>query len=456
MEPIIDHSVVASTTNVKDITSDRTNREILHRLKNNDPSFPSIIVRNPGDRGDDFRNDVYYPSSACDLLWLGYFIGKAKHLEQIELEDYAQEGQGTNFSRQSIASLSRGLNSNKSIRTIMFWNLNLSEGEFFPLLSPFLKNNQSLIEMKIYDCILSRECAHRLALILESRTSNSLMDFALENCGEIDDESFAAIFRALSMHSRLNALRLSDNMFGRNSYSELEMLLSGSFPSLHHLKLSNSTIDDEGIHEMAMALTENSTLTQLDLSGSRSITLQGYRSLSTLLEDPNCELEILNLGSCNVNDEAITEFAKALANNRSIECLYLEGNPAISATKGWAAFSWVVCDVSSIENTFLSNHILEDLRLETYVEDAPIHLVSCLKLNENMNKKKVEVNKILMLHDDFNMDLFFKWDLKMLPFIIGWFERASDIPRDFEANLEQRKLSAMYQFGRNFSCLYGM
>ena len=80
----------------------------------------------------------------------------------------------------------------------------------------------------------------------------------------------------------------------------------------------------------------------------------------------------------------------------------------------------------------------------------PHELASSFDLNKNYDKKQVAINKILTHHDDFNLHSFFKLDLKMLPIMIGWFERANECVRDFEANIERRKLSAIYQFALDF------
>ena len=51
---------------------------------------------------------------------------------------------------------------------------------------------------------------------------------------------------------------------------------------------------------------------------------------------------------------------------------------------------------------------------------------------------------------------FFEWEFKCLPMVLGWLERASvcDMPEDFEPNIEERKLSTIYQFARGMSLLY--
>ena len=54
------------------------------------------------------------------------------------------------------------------------------------------------------------------------------------------------------------------------------------------------------------------------------------------------------------------------------------------------------------------------------------------------------------------MQPFFEWEFKVLPIILGWLERASvcDMPEGFEPNIEERKLSTIYQFVRGMPVLY--
>ena len=84
MEHLYKYNAVASTIKIKHITSDKLNQKILHQLRDNDPSFMCMIIRNLGarddDDGDDDDNDntmyTYHPSRAYDLGWLGYVIQK--------------------------------------------------------------------------------------------------------------------------------------------------------------------------------------------------------------------------------------------------------------------------------------------------------------------------------------------------------------------------------------------
>ena len=51
---------------------------------------------------------------------------------------------------------------------------------------------------------------------------------------------------------------------------------------------------------------------------------------------------------------------------------------------------------------------------------------------------------------------FFEWEFKVLPLVLSWLERASEyeMPEDFEPNIEERKLSTIYQFIRGMPLLY--
>ena len=97
-------------------------------------------------------------------------------------------------------------------------------------------------------------------------------------------------------------------------------------------------------------------------------------------------------------------------------------------------------DVSRIERTGNVNEIVGPL----------------LFLNERHDKKEVAMIKILQCHNDLDMLPFFEWEFKVLPLVLSWLERASvlEMPAGFEPNIEERKLSTIYQFVRGMPVLY--
>ena len=160
----------------------------------------------------------------------------------------------------------------------------------------------------------------------------------------------------------------------------------------------------------------------------------------------------------NVDDEAVATLTSALANNHKFITLGLHRlgiptNPSITE-KSWEALSKLLCDTSSINSTFLSNHKLECIRVLPNADANPI--TPLLLLNKNKNKKEVAMIKILQNHNEFDMLPFFEWEFKVLPLMINWFEKASAItnmPSGFLPNIGPRKLSSIYQFVRGMPLL---
>jgi len=171
------------------------------------------------------------------------------------------------------------------------------------------------------------------------------------------------------------------------------------------------------------------------------ITGRGCQSLADLLEYRNCNLVRLDLDCNDMGDGGAFVFANALATDRKLEILNLH-NSDITAG-GYSSFSKVLCDTSSIESTFLSNHTL----LSLGDEDMPEDVEASLELNRSSeNKKQVAIKKILQCHRHFDMQPFFEWDLKVLPIAIAWFERARSVEPDDEVGIGKRKLGTIYQF----------
>ena len=129
--------------------------------------------------------------------------------------------------------------------------------------------------------------------------------------------------------------------------------------------------------------------------------------------------------------------ANALARNTKLGSLHLDDNDAITES-GWEAFSQVMCDTSSINETYVSNHTLNCFGIDTNVLSSDLNFY--LELNENANKRQVAIQKILHHHNHFDMKPLFPLDLKVLPVVIGWFGRAQVCAED-KMDVDTRLLS---------------
>ena len=100
-------------------------------------------------------------------------------------------------------------------------------------------------------------------------------------------------------------------------------------------------------------------------------------------------------------------------------------------------FSTVLCNTSSVNDTYSSNHTLVNLLLldEQHGQDVD-HLATLLDLNKGRNKSNVAIKKILKYHHNIDMEPLFEWvadgeqTLKALPYVIDWFERAREAVAD--------------------------
>ena len=93
-------------------------------------------------------------------------------------------------------------------------------------------------------------------------------------------------------------------------------------------------------------------------------------ALATLLTDPNCNLHALDLGHNNITNEGATTIANSLVNNTKLRvlCLYYNQiDPSVDDV-----FSKILCNNTSINLTYSSNHNLETFPSVSVVNENEI------------------------------------------------------------------------------------
>ena len=130
--------------------------------------------------------------------------------------------------------------------------------------------------------------------------------------------------------------------------------------------------------------------------------MRGWERLSTLLEVPDSNLIKIDLSANNLGDEGALIFANAMVVNSKLKDLDLTDCDGITEV-GWAHFSRLLCDTSSISKTYLSNHTLRELDTIDPIEDLaenleiPTDLASYLDLNgSSENKGQVAMGQVLL------------------------------------------------------------
>ena len=119
-------------------------------------------------------------------------------------------------------------------------------------------------------------------------------------------------------------------------------------------------------------------------------------------------------------------------------------------------FSNALCNTSSINATYSSNHYLTSIgenldrfRLELAGSERR-RICDLLELNRIADKHQVAVLKIIRYHDHLDVIPLLDWNLKCLPLVVDWFARAVTHSQS-EDNVETKRLDSMYQLVRGYS-----
>jgi len=178
----------------------------------------------------------------------------------------------------------------------------------------------------------------------------------------------------------------------------------------------NFNINDEALDVFRISLTNNRQLKDLLLGHFPNVTTAGWTAFSTVLRNPNSSLEKLDLtwGDSSY-DDVVTSFADALTNNKQLRELSIG-----CSTDIFAPFTCIVCNSSSIMNTYNSNHILSELSQGFLYSrrPLPIDLASALQINRENSVSQASRLKIIKTHfsgSKINTSPFSVMELKILP-----------------------------------------
>eukprot|EP00985_Skeletonema_marinoi_P026903 scaffold21290_cov156-Skeletonema_marinoi.AAC.4 len=457
----------AADVNLEEITSSAKNAKILQQLRDGDPTLRYFSLG--GLLGD-------------DLGWLGYFIGRSSCLTRLFI-NYLPDGEEGHAIVEGIAR-------SQSIRHINIHSLN---NDAFISIMRALYGLSQLEKLDIDDnssvgpdgwselrnLLESGGCKlKQLCLKGNNYIGNEGMDIlsnGLRGIGSslkvihlsdssIGNEGLLALVDGLTNCTSLERLYLSYNDFSSAAagLSSLSDWLQNAPMSLEYLGLEACSINDEGLHALAQGAANHCKV--LDLDGNESITSTGLSYLSNSIRSDSCRVETLWLQGIPIEDDGLKILGQGLVGNQSLRSLYLDDGITVTSA-GWVAFSTALCDTSSVNNTYLSNHTICDIWNEDD-EDRPIppqDISLHLQLNRE-NPQHAARCKILMSHPHLIMEPLHQWGLKSLPLAVAWFERAKpctaltiydydpDLRRrileESEEAFESRELTAMYEFVR--------
>ena len=345
-----------------------------------------------------------------------------------------------------------------------------------------LKHCHNLTLLNLYgDLMIAEEGSRSFSTLFQSDSCRlEVLDLNRMN---IDDDGMAVLATGLASLPTLKRLNLRGTSIGDQGLQDLAeglvncnldgLDLSGNMlmelvsglralgtlvrrrTSIRSLRLSNCSIMDEGLQSFVEGMVNRCNLTELDLSGNRLITANGLASLSSLLRTEHCSLCTLDIRGTHLSDDDAAVLANGLIGNKLLRNLMFSVTRI--TTRGWAAFSRLLCDTSSVNSTYLSNHTLLHIGLYYGNDDVqPTEIVEYRKFNKLSQTNAAAICKILRSHPDIDVTPLFEFNLKCLPLVLAWLENARpylDKVNESSEVLQCRQLSAVNKFIRGMPLL---
>mmetsp|Transcript_12277 Transcript_12277/g.24613 ORF Transcript_12277/g.24613 Transcript_12277/m.24613 type:complete len:519 (+) Transcript_12277:92-1648(+) len=459
-----DYDQLARNVNLEDITSSQHNREVLRQLRDNDPELKSLIIESEeaevGFEEDSWDLSAFVVKDGTDDIgWLGYFVGKSEVLQSLCIQ-YLPDG--------SIKEFIGWVNSNRSIQELSI-EYDLGDTIFNDLIPMRIKNN-ILNRIEITGVNIGRERARRLALVLNQQCDQKAPLWLQLKRNNLDAEGLRELATLLT--TKLGHLCIAENQIGMNGGEVLGAVIrSKAFSQLTGLDIGRNNIGNEGVQVLAAELSKCTNIKNLNLSGNRAITAVGLGVISGLLGAENCRIESIDLSNMHIGDDGAEVLAAGLVGNQFLmELIFGFGRGYVNdeyvsagiTDSGWSAFSKLLCNTSSINSTYMSNHTLAQICQHPL---PPPYICKYLQLNafqqhQNIDTAKIAKIKILLNHPDLDMEPFFQKQLKLLPHVMSWFQRARSCHSNSspsgrvltrtqsQKHVLSRELSAVYKFIR--------
>jgi hypothetical protein len=254
---------------------------------------------------------------------------------------------------------------------------------------------------------------------------NSALEKLDVSYNSIGDVGVNALTNALESNCMLKELIIVGNPgVTPAGWVNFSTVLQNPTSALEVINVSNDSINDEVINSFALALSENCMLKKMTFYANDIVTPTGWVNLSNILRNPTSALEVLTVCSSSINDEVMHSFAGALSNNNTLRELdFLDFSFDEITSDVHAAMTNVLCDTSSILNTFNSNHTLTKLQSIYSAISLPNDLLSLLKINRVNSVSQAARLKIITMHfngSEINMQPFMEMTLCVRPHAIAW------------------------------------
>ena len=195
---------------------------------------------------------------------------------------------------------------------------------------------------------LNAEALDVFSAVIPKLTSLQVLDLSYNPIG--DGGAVEFIRTLCHFKTTLRFIYLDDTGIGEEDCTSLTILISST--DLETLDVSNNHLSSNSITSIMNCILQNNAIRTLRMSSSQ-FSVDNCTSLSSILQQPMCQLRKLHIANCNIDSGGALQLAAGLTHNQSLEVINISDNPI--GDTGAAA----LCDAIS------NNTILQYLYMES-------------------------------------------------------------------------------------------
>ena len=203
-------------------------------------------------------------------------------------------------------------------------------------------------ELDLADTGVGEEDCAQLALLIENTDHLEVLNIG-GNC--LSSNTVTSIIKSLLQNSTIRDLKLWNNSLSKRHCKSLALLLQQAECKLMKLNIFACKITGEGAVHLGRALTNNHSLTELDISYNQVRDI-GAAAFGDGIRN-NTSLTVLNMGWCGITSDGCAQLAAGLTENTALQTLLFGGNSV--GLEGAKTLSKVIEENKTLMNLWLDS-----------------------------------------------------------------------------------------------------
>ena len=281
-----------------------------------------------------------YEWSPLDYYCLGYCISHSQCQWELNLFSASMGDEGVEMFCNGTLS-NRQATCNGKITEANFSNNVITEEGIKSLVKVSPPILQTIEVLHLQSNKLNAEALHVFSTVIPKLTSLQVLNLALNPIG--DGGAVELIGTLCHCNTPLKYLNLYGTGIGEEDCASLTILISST--DLETLDVSKNNLSSNSVTSIMNGILQNNTIRTLWMSSSQ-FSVDNCTSLSSILQQPMCQLKKLSIAWCNIDSVGALQLAAGLTHNQSLEVINISDNPI--GDTGAAA----LCDAIS-NNTIL-------------------------------------------------------------------------------------------------------